>query len=161
MSAEKDPFGRFRDTYGRDQAEAWLVIEREAIGANVGANGYTTLRQANLVADSLGLSATSLLLDVGTGGAGRACISPAAGGARRRTDREMLGSAGFRLVDEVHLTGEFLRTARAWFEGRRRYESEMRAAVGDARYDEQQSESKEQIGAIEDGLRRRALFVCE
>ena len=64
---QEDPFQRFREIYGRSQEGAQLVIEREAIGANVGANGYTTIGQADMLADALGLGAGSLLLDIGTG----------------------------------------------------------------------------------------------
>ena len=86
---------------------------------------------------------------------------PSAGGTRRRNHHDMLFSAGFRLLEETDLTADFLRTARAWFEGRRRYEGEMRAALSAERYEEQQRDSETQIRAIEDGLLRRALFVCE
>jgi cyclopropane fatty-acyl-phospholipid synthase-like methyltransferase len=44
-----------------------LTVEREVIGANVGANGYTTLRQAKLLADRLRLGPEDLLLDIGCG----------------------------------------------------------------------------------------------
>jgi cyclopropane fatty-acyl-phospholipid synthase-like methyltransferase len=86
---------------------------------------------------------------------------PSAGGTRRRNHHDMLFSAGFRLLEETDLTADFLRTARAWFEGRRRYEGEMRAVLSAERYEEQQRDSETQIRAIEDGLLRRALFVCE
>lgn len=43
------------------------IIEREVIGANVGANGYTTIEQAEMLTDRLGLSVDTDLLDVGSG----------------------------------------------------------------------------------------------
>jgi predicted O-methyltransferase YrrM len=42
-------------------------IERRVIGGDWGANGYTTMAQADALADGLGLSATDRLLDIGTG----------------------------------------------------------------------------------------------
>jgi len=46
---------------------ASLIVEREAIGANVGANGYTTVAQADLLAKRLRLGPDDLLLDIGCG----------------------------------------------------------------------------------------------
>jgi SAM-dependent methyltransferase len=42
-------------------------IERRVIGGDWGANGYTTMAQADTLADKLGLSATDRLLDIGAG----------------------------------------------------------------------------------------------
>jgi ubiquinone/menaquinone biosynthesis C-methylase UbiE len=58
---------RFRDRYSIAASKAAREVEREVIGANVGANGYTTLRQADLLAERLGLGPDTLLLDVGCG----------------------------------------------------------------------------------------------
>lgn len=57
---------RFRETYGR-LSKAPLAIEREVFGANVGANGYTTIAQADDLANRLGLRSGMRLLDVGAG----------------------------------------------------------------------------------------------
>jgi hypothetical protein len=51
-------------------------IERRVIGGDWGANGYITMAQADTLARGLGLSATHRLLDLGTGGAGKACTWP-------------------------------------------------------------------------------------
>jgi len=59
--------GRFRERYGAPLAEAALAVEREVIGANVGANGYTTLAQADDLIGLLGLKRGSRLLDIGAG----------------------------------------------------------------------------------------------
>lgn len=64
---QKDIIGRFRERYGLPQAEAALAVEREVIGANVGANGYTTLAQADELIGLLGLKHGRRLLDVGAG----------------------------------------------------------------------------------------------
>ena len=42
-------------------------IERRVIGGDWGANGYTTIAQADTLARGLGLSAADRLLDIGTG----------------------------------------------------------------------------------------------
>jgi ubiquinone/menaquinone biosynthesis C-methylase UbiE len=67
VSKRRDALERFSERYSAPVAEAALVVEREAIGANVGANGYTTVAQADLLAERLGLSDGDLLLDIGCG----------------------------------------------------------------------------------------------
>jgi SAM-dependent methyltransferase len=42
-------------------------IEQRVIGGDWGANGYTTMAQADILARGLGLSASDRLLDLGTG----------------------------------------------------------------------------------------------
>jgi len=58
---------RFRDRYGSRGSEAERAIELAAIGANVGANGYTTVAQAEELARRLKLTRRTRLLDVGCG----------------------------------------------------------------------------------------------
>jgi len=58
---------RFSDRYSAAGSDAAREVEREVIGANVGANGFTTLAQADTLIGVLGLSRTSRLLDVGSG----------------------------------------------------------------------------------------------
>ena len=58
---------RFSTTYGRPATKATLRVEREVIGANVGANGYTTVAQADALAEHLALRRGTRLLDVGAG----------------------------------------------------------------------------------------------
>jgi hypothetical protein len=79
---------------------------------------------------------------------------------RRVEHRDLLMAAGFELLEERDLTKEFLRTARGWYDGRRRFAAELRAADGDALFEERQHDAIVQIRAIEDGLLRRALFVA-
>jgi cyclopropane fatty-acyl-phospholipid synthase-like methyltransferase len=73
---------------------------------------------------------------------------------------ELIASAGLQLLEEHDLTPQFLKTARAWYDGRRRYEAELRQSDGDAVFEERQRDSMTQIRAIEAGLLRRALFVA-
>jgi hypothetical protein len=79
---------------------------------------------------------------------------------RRRDHHSLLYSAGYTSVDEVDLTVEFLATTRAWRDGRARYRQELIAAEGEAAFDERQSDSTAQLGAIEAGLLLRSLFIC-
>ena len=58
---------RFRERYSAPVVEAALIVEREAIGANVGANGYTTIAQSDLLAERLSLNSRDMLLDIGSG----------------------------------------------------------------------------------------------
>jgi ubiquinone/menaquinone biosynthesis C-methylase UbiE len=67
MSRRRDSEERFRERYSAPVASAMLIIEREVIGANVGANGYTTVEQADMLADRLELTANTHLLDIGSG----------------------------------------------------------------------------------------------
>jgi hypothetical protein len=79
---------------------------------------------------------------------------------RRRDHQDLLASAGFASVEEIDLTAEFLDTTRAWLNGRERYRDELIAAEEAAKFEERQNDSRIQAIAIEDGLLRRALFVC-
>jgi len=67
MRQQQDIIERFRDRYSQPVPDAMLVIEREVIGANVGANGYTTLEQANMLSERLALGPGARLLDIGGG----------------------------------------------------------------------------------------------
>lgn len=72
----------------------------------------------------------------------------------------MILSAGFKRVDEVDLTGEFLTTNRAWYGGRELYRHELVSSEGIESFEERQKDSAAQIAAIESGLLRRSLFIC-
>jgi hypothetical protein len=57
----------FEQRYGISAAPLLGEIERRVIGGDWGANGYTTMAQADQVSGGLGLSAADRLLDLGTG----------------------------------------------------------------------------------------------
>ena len=57
----------FDERYGIALPPVARQIERRVIGGDWGANGYTTMAQADTLARGLGLSATDRLLDLGTG----------------------------------------------------------------------------------------------
>lgn len=58
---------RFRETYRVRAAPPWALVEREAVGADWGTNGYTTIGQADALARRLALAPGHRLLDVGAG----------------------------------------------------------------------------------------------
>jgi ubiquinone/menaquinone biosynthesis C-methylase UbiE len=58
---------RFTDVYSRTASSALDAVEREAIGAVVGANGFTTVTQAERLLTVLDLKPGTRLLDVGAG----------------------------------------------------------------------------------------------
>lgn len=64
---ETDAAAEFAERYGRRATEATRDLERLAIGGDFGANGYTTVDQANLLAQRLNLGPRTLLLDIGAG----------------------------------------------------------------------------------------------
>jgi ubiquinone/menaquinone biosynthesis C-methylase UbiE len=67
VNKRRDLEDRFHERYSAPTPDAMLIVERDVIGANVGVNGYTTLRQADLLAERLGLRPEHLLLDIGSG----------------------------------------------------------------------------------------------
>lgn len=69
MAAQRrrDSVERFSERYSQRTTEAGAIVEREAIGANVGANGFTTVKQADMLARRLALDVGSRLLDIGCG----------------------------------------------------------------------------------------------
>jgi 2-polyprenyl-3-methyl-5-hydroxy-6-metoxy-1,4-benzoquinol methylase len=58
---------RFEQRYGIAAAPVAREIERRVIGGDWGANGYTSIAQADQLAAGLQLSAADRLLDLGTG----------------------------------------------------------------------------------------------
>ena len=66
-SKEQEARDRFAGRYQEERVDVVRDIERRVIGAEWGANGYTTIAQADGLADRLDLRAGDLLLDVGAG----------------------------------------------------------------------------------------------
>jgi hypothetical protein len=64
---EHDARTRFAYRYREERVDVVQTIERAVIGGDWGANGYTTVAQADRIAELLELDASSLLLDVGAG----------------------------------------------------------------------------------------------
>ncbi|MEX0800106.1 MAG: methyltransferase domain-containing protein [Dehalococcoidia bacterium] len=67
MPPDRETIRRFNVRYSAPVSEASLTVEREVIGANVGANGYTTVPQADVLANELRLRPGLRLLDIGAG----------------------------------------------------------------------------------------------
>jgi len=66
-SKEQEARDRFADHYREERVDVVREIERRVIGGDWGANGYTTIAQADQLAEHLELSPGDLLLDVGAG----------------------------------------------------------------------------------------------
>jgi 2-polyprenyl-3-methyl-5-hydroxy-6-metoxy-1,4-benzoquinol methylase len=64
---EAQALALFRERYGNRPSPTTCEIERRVIGGDWGANGFTTMAQADTLARELHLSAGDRLLDLGTG----------------------------------------------------------------------------------------------
>ena len=64
---EKDANVRFSQRYGEERGDVVRAIELAVIGGDWGANGYTTIAQADQLAAILELDPGSLVLDIGAG----------------------------------------------------------------------------------------------
>jgi SAM-dependent methyltransferase len=67
VSDEAQARALFQDRYRNAPSLLVRQIEQRVIGGDWGANGYTTLAQADTLADKLGLTAADRLLDLGSG----------------------------------------------------------------------------------------------
>jgi cyclopropane fatty-acyl-phospholipid synthase-like methyltransferase len=64
---ERDANERFSQRYGEERGDVVRAIELAVIGGDWGANGHTTIAQADQLADMLELGTGSLVLDLGAG----------------------------------------------------------------------------------------------
>ena len=64
---EREARRHFAERYSPGPSNVLDALERSVIGTVWGANGFTTLSQADLLAKSVGLDAAGHLLDLGTG----------------------------------------------------------------------------------------------
>lgn len=64
---EREARAEFADRYGITRTKLLEAIERRVIGDAWGANGFTTVAQANLLGERLALSRHRRLLDLGSG----------------------------------------------------------------------------------------------
>jgi hypothetical protein len=71
----------------------------------------------------------------------------------------MTRRAGFAEVVDVDVTADFLETARAWLHWASRYENQLRVALGDELFDQQQSDRRDLTQGIEGGLLQRVLVA--
>jgi hypothetical protein len=78
----------------------------------------------------------------------------------RHDHRSLLGTAGFRDIEETDVTADYLSTVRAWLDQSGAREAELRAVLGDVLFEDRQRDRRLQISAIEGGLLRRSLFMA-
>ena len=64
---EREANARFSQRYGEQRGDVVRAIELAVVGGDWGANGYTTIAQADRLADMLELDPGSLVLDIGAG----------------------------------------------------------------------------------------------
>ena len=67
-------------------------------------------------------------------------------------------AAGLIEVVATDVTADFLETARRWVNYASTLEGDLRSTLGDTLFDEQQTDRRAMIAAIEEGLLSRALF---
>lgn len=104
---EHDTRQRFRDRYGEDRTDVVRQIEQAVIGADWGANGYTTVAQADVLRAALGLGPGVRLLDLGAGRGwpGLYLAVRVPGCAQRRSARRSPPRAGARRDRRRHRPG--------------------------------------------------------
>jgi 2-polyprenyl-3-methyl-5-hydroxy-6-metoxy-1,4-benzoquinol methylase len=64
---EKEANARFSQRYGEERGDVVRAIELTVIGGDWGANGYTTISQADQLVAMLELGTGALVLDIGAG----------------------------------------------------------------------------------------------
>lgn len=67
MGGQQEITDHFSEVYGKPLTEAELAVESEVFGASEGINGYTTVAQADALAERLALRPGMRLLDIGAG----------------------------------------------------------------------------------------------
>ncbi len=67
MRSQREIAGWFSRTYATQTSDAHAAVQREVFGADTWVRGYTTVPQANVLAERLGLRPGVRLLDVGAG----------------------------------------------------------------------------------------------
>lgn len=80
--------------------------------------------------------------------------------ATSSTYESLLRSAGFADIESIDQTAEYRTTAADWLRERQRNEPAYRQAIGDALYEERTAEGAVTVGAIDDGLLRRTLYLA-
>ena len=113
--ASNDPTERFSDRYLASSAAALLAAEREVLGSDYQANGYTTLVQAEQIGEALDLGSGDRLLDLGSGcgfpglyladrfGCSLATLDPVASGAITAANRAARDGLGDRHLAAIGL----------------------------------------------------------
>ena len=63
----QDNFEMIRTEYATPSSDVALRVERDACGHAVGLNGYTTLRDTEILVELLGVEPNAIVLDLGAG----------------------------------------------------------------------------------------------
>lgn len=79
----------------------------------------------------------------------------------RAEQQGLLRSAGFVNIEETDVTDEYLHVERALHEANERHARSLRKSLGEAKFEEAQSNRKAALLGIEGGVLRRSLFVAE
>lgn len=74
---------------------------------------------------------------------------------------DRLDLSGFTCVEHRDVTGDYLHTVRRWLDAVADLEIPLRAALGDAVYEERVAVRREGMELTEAGLHRRMLYVAE
>ena len=82
------------------------------------------------------------------------------GVAARHDHHTLLRAAGFCSIQEMDVTSDYLHAVRAWMTEASAREHDLRAALGDALFEDRQNDRRVQGSAVENGLLRRSLFVA-
>ncbi len=67
MSDPADDREAFEEQYGSVRSQGARLVERRALGHDIGSNGYTTVHAARVLIERLRLHAPRFLLDLGSG----------------------------------------------------------------------------------------------
>jgi hypothetical protein len=140
----------FQERYGNIPSPTACQVEQRVIGGNWGANGYTTMDQADTLGRELRLSAGDHLLDLGTGRGWPGLFLAARTGCRIvLTD---LPLEGLRVAAN--------RAAAAWLAESMSQADALARLEPPGAFEQRQADRRFMLAAIHAGLLRRALVLA-
>ncbi|MDO8615677.1 MAG: hypothetical protein Q7T33_08070 [Dehalococcoidia bacterium] len=78
----------------------------------------------------------------------------------RRTQTDLLRTAGFTGIEEIDVTADFLDTTGRWLQARTRHADELSRSEGAQSLQRRLKDNRATIRAIQAGLLRRSLFLA-
>jgi len=78
----------------------------------------------------------------------------------RRTQTDLLRTAGFTGIEEIDVTADFLDTTGRWLQARTRHADELARAEGHESLLRRLRDNRATIRAVQRGLLRRSLFLA-
>jgi hypothetical protein len=139
----------FQQRYGNRPSPTARQIEQRVIGGDWGANGFTTMAQADTLADGLGLSSGDRLLDLGSG--------------RGWPGLYLAARTGCRVV-LADLPLEGLRVAAdraaAWLAETELHTEELARLEPPGAFAQRQADRRRMLAAVHAGLLRRVLLLA-